>query len=216
MNRGDFTEETYYSFSYSPIRDESGAVAGLFCPTTEVTAKVINARRLGTLSELPSNALLQKTTEAACASVAATLAKTRDDIPFALLYLIEADTKQARLEQTCGLSGNIDALAPSLVDLTRQLEKCLWPIADAVSTGQMQVFSVENVDGLPFGVAQQRLAKAIVLPVTSHGAGGTVGVLVAGINPGRKLDAEYRTFYELVAGQIATAVQNARAAEDEP
>ena len=29
MNRGDFLEETYYSFSYSPIRDESGNVAGL-------------------------------------------------------------------------------------------------------------------------------------------------------------------------------------------
>ncbi len=29
MNRGDYVEETYYSFSYSPIRDESGAVAGL-------------------------------------------------------------------------------------------------------------------------------------------------------------------------------------------
>jgi DNA-binding NarL/FixJ family response regulator len=52
MSRGDFLEETYYSFSYSPIRDEAGKVAGLFCPSTEVTAKVINARRLGTLSEL--------------------------------------------------------------------------------------------------------------------------------------------------------------------
>ena len=51
MNRGDFFEETYYSFSYSPIRDESGNVGGLFCPSTEVTPKVINARRLGTLSD---------------------------------------------------------------------------------------------------------------------------------------------------------------------
>jgi GAF domain-containing protein len=40
-------------------------------------------------------------------------------------------------------------------------------------------------------------------------------VLVAGVNPARKLDAEYRTFYELIAGLIATAIQNARAAEEE-
>ena len=46
MNRGNFVEETYYSYSYSPIRDEAGTVAGLFCPSTEVTHKVINARRL--------------------------------------------------------------------------------------------------------------------------------------------------------------------------
>ena len=40
MNRGDFFEETYYSYSYSPIRDESGRVGGLFCVSTEVTPKV--------------------------------------------------------------------------------------------------------------------------------------------------------------------------------
>jgi hypothetical protein len=68
MNRGNFVEETYYSYSYSPIRDEAGTVAGLFCPSTEVTHKVINARRLRTLSELSANALVQKTTTAACAS----------------------------------------------------------------------------------------------------------------------------------------------------
>ena len=39
MSRGDVLEETYYSFSYSPIHDESGRVAGLFCPSTETTAK---------------------------------------------------------------------------------------------------------------------------------------------------------------------------------
>ena len=34
MRRGpDFIEETFYSFSYSPIRDEAGRVAGLFCPS---------------------------------------------------------------------------------------------------------------------------------------------------------------------------------------
>jgi CheY-like chemotaxis protein len=76
MNRGDFFEETYYSFSYSPIRDESGSVGGLFCVSTEVSPKVINARRLRMLSELATNALVQKTTEAACAWAAATLAKT--------------------------------------------------------------------------------------------------------------------------------------------
>jgi hypothetical protein len=38
MNRADFIEETHYSFSYSPIRDESGKVAGLFCPFSDRTS----------------------------------------------------------------------------------------------------------------------------------------------------------------------------------
>ena len=62
MNRGDFLEETFYSFSYSPIRDESGQVCGLFCPSTDVTPKVVNTRRIRTLSELATNALAEKTT----------------------------------------------------------------------------------------------------------------------------------------------------------
>ena len=216
MNRGDFLEETYYSFSYSPIRDESGKVAGLFCPSTEVTHKVINARRLRTLSELSARALVQKTTEAACASVAASLANNPDDIPFALLYLIDVENNCARLEQSCGLSEDSDALAPRTIDLAAESSQpCVWPVSEMLKTGLSRVVSVRSVEGLPLGVAQQRLSEAMVLPVTSRGEGGTVGVLVAGVNPARKLDAEYGTFYELVAGQIATAIQNVRAAEEE-
>ena len=216
MNRGDFIEETYYSFSYSPIRDESGAVAGLFCPSTEVTPKVINARRLNTLSELSANGLLQKTIEAACASVAATLSKNPDDIPFALLYLVDSERKHARLEQLCGLPAGLEKLAPSSVALDLQgTNQVLWPLVDTLRTARPQIISVKDVEGLPMGVAQQRLSEAMVLPVTARGEDGTIGVLIAGVSPARKLDAEYRTFYELVAGQIATAIQNARATEEE-
>jgi PAS domain S-box-containing protein len=216
MNRGDFIEETYYSFSYSPIRDESGSVAGLFCPSTDVAPKVINARRLRTLSELSANALLQKTTEAASESVAATLSKNPDDIPFALLYLVDAEKGQAELDQVCGLPAAIEGLAPDSVSLAGENEvHCLWPLAQTVKTGEPQVFYTQNIEGLPLGVAQQRISEAMVLPVSSGGDGGALGVLVAGVNPARKLDAEYRTFYELVAGQTATAIQNARAAEEE-
>jgi PAS domain S-box-containing protein len=92
---------------------------------------------------------------------------------------------------------------------------CLWPLAQVMKSGQSRVFPVKDIDGLPLGVAQQRLREAMVLPVTSRGEGGKVGLLVAGVSPARPLDAEYHTFYELVAGQIATAIQNARSAEEE-
>ncbi len=216
MNRGDFVEETYYSFSYSPIRDESGNVAGLFCPSTEVTPKVINARRLGTLSELSVSALVQKTTDAVCASLATTLAKNPDDIPFAVLYLLDDEGKQLRLHQTCGLAAGVEALTPESIGLNSEsAPESLWPLTGVVKTGRSQVVSIKEIDGLPLGVGQQRLSDAMVLPVTSRGESGTVGVLISGVSPARKLDAEYRTFYELIAGQIATAIQNVRAAEEE-
>jgi PAS domain S-box-containing protein len=45
MHRNGYPEDTWYSFSYSPVRDESGAVAGMFCACTETTGQVLAERR---------------------------------------------------------------------------------------------------------------------------------------------------------------------------
>ena len=37
MNRKGYDEQTWFTFSYSPVRDESGKVAGMFCACTETT-----------------------------------------------------------------------------------------------------------------------------------------------------------------------------------
>jgi len=41
MNRRGFDEETWFTFSYSPVRDEDGAIAGMFCAVAETTEKVV-------------------------------------------------------------------------------------------------------------------------------------------------------------------------------
>jgi hypothetical protein len=50
--RGDAPEEGYFTFTYSPIRDESGGVGGVFCAVLETTDKVIEGRRLRLLNAL--------------------------------------------------------------------------------------------------------------------------------------------------------------------
>lgn len=40
MNRRGREERTWFTFSYSPIRDEEGRVAGMFCACTETTGRV--------------------------------------------------------------------------------------------------------------------------------------------------------------------------------
>jgi len=52
MNRHGFEEQTWFTFSYSPVRDESGRVAGMFCACTETTAQVLAHRRRAFLFEL--------------------------------------------------------------------------------------------------------------------------------------------------------------------
>jgi len=46
LHRRGYPEETHFSFFYSPVRDEAGAVAGLFCACTETTRQVLAERRL--------------------------------------------------------------------------------------------------------------------------------------------------------------------------
>ena len=46
MNRKGFDEQTWFTFSYSPVRDESGQVAGMFCAVSETTQKVLAERAL--------------------------------------------------------------------------------------------------------------------------------------------------------------------------
>ena len=48
MNRKGFDEHTWFTFSYSPVRDESGKVAGIFCAVSETTPKVLAERALRT------------------------------------------------------------------------------------------------------------------------------------------------------------------------
>ncbi|MBN8821208.1 MULTISPECIES: ATP-binding protein [unclassified Spirosoma] len=216
MNRGGFLEETFYSFSYSPIRDETGQVTGLFCPNTEVTAQNLNTRRLATLSALASNVLTERTTRSACASAAQTIYQNPDDIPFALLYLTHADTKALYLEQAVRLPAYNGHFSTSIANLNGSTSYPLnLPLMDVVEQGKAIVSSWTNSEGLSPGPAGQPITQAMVLPLIAPGTQKTIGLLVAGVNPTRPLDANYRTFYELVANQVATAIQQSQAAEEE-
>ncbi|KKC27930.1 diguanylate cyclase [Sphingomonas sp. SRS2] len=45
MLRKGYPEETHFAFSYTPVRDEEGMVAGFLCPCIEITEQVLSERR---------------------------------------------------------------------------------------------------------------------------------------------------------------------------
>jgi signal transduction histidine kinase/CheY-like chemotaxis protein len=51
MNRRGFDEETWFTFSYSPVRDEDGRIAGMFCAVAETTQKIVAEKALRTSEE---------------------------------------------------------------------------------------------------------------------------------------------------------------------
>lgn len=52
MNRSGFDEETYFTFSYSPLVDDAGEVVGVLDIATETTSQVVDRRRLSTVDAL--------------------------------------------------------------------------------------------------------------------------------------------------------------------
>ncbi|MBC8092741.1 MAG: PAS domain-containing protein, partial [Pseudonocardia sp.] len=97
LERSGYLEETYHTFSYSPLRAEDGRVAGFLCVVSEDTERVLGERRLRVLSELGDiSAVTEPTVDEACAAAVAVLRRGRADVPFAAVYLVEPDGSSAR------------------------------------------------------------------------------------------------------------------------
>ena len=213
LNRHGYSEETYFDVSYDPVRDESGEVGGIFCIVSETTGRVLGDRRLQTLGLLASETAQAKTVEAACRSAIQALATNAHDIPFALLYRVAADGKQATLVETTRFEAETSA-TPTIVDLTQANDN--WGLGQIHQTGQAVIVDVATrFEALPSGAWDRSPAAAWVVPLTQSGHPQIVGFLVLGINPHRAFENEYRKFFDLVAGNVATAIVNARAFEEE-
>ena len=87
IERHGFGEETYFDVSYDPVRDESGAVGGVFCIVTETTERVVGQRRMALLRDLAARNAMARTSRDACVLAVESLAANPEDVPFALAYL---------------------------------------------------------------------------------------------------------------------------------
>jgi signal transduction histidine kinase len=63
MNRRGYDEQTWFTFSYSPVRDESGRVAGMFCACSETTQRVLAERRLRELNDTLEEQVRERTSQ---------------------------------------------------------------------------------------------------------------------------------------------------------
>src|SRR3954467_14476 len=52
LERSGYLEETYHTFSYSPLAGDDGRIEGMLCVVSEDTERVIGERRLATLRDL--------------------------------------------------------------------------------------------------------------------------------------------------------------------
>src|ERR1700733_11074817 len=84
MERNGYPEETYYTFSYTPIPGDNGDTAGMICANTDDTDRIISERQLNLLTQLGKNLTDANSNEEVIARTIETLSKNPHDFPFAL------------------------------------------------------------------------------------------------------------------------------------
>ena len=211
LDRHGYLEEAFMTFSFSPIRDESGAVGGIFHPITEATATVLNARRTQCLRDLAASFADARTIADIGQRIEANAAQLSLDVPFLLLYEICADG-MLHLRANAGCP-----IQPALAPATAPLDDALWPFART-----LQAQAPLQVDGLAprfaggtCGPYDDPPHTALVLPVALPGQDAPFGFAVAGVSVARALDTDYLNFYDMLRGAVNTAVGNVVAYEKE-
>jgi hypothetical protein len=178
MERNGYPEETYYTFSYSPIPDDDGTAGGIFCANTDDTQRVIGERQLALLRELAACTAEARTWRQACERGAQALATNSRDLPFALIYILEPDGCTAVLASTSGVGRD----HPAVLDVLALDGQCPWPLAQVAADHKARV--VESLETefqatFPSGAWEQAPDKAVVLPIMPSGETGRAGFLIA-------------------------------------
>ncbi|WP_284666056.1 ATP-binding protein [Myxococcus sp. SDU36] len=212
LTRYGFNEEAYFTFDFSPLRDDAGAIAGILQVVFEVTDVVLSERRLDTLRALAPR--VTGPSESATTDAIRALADNPKDIPFALIYHWDEDEQRLGLTASTGLDG-LARHEHAVMDLGRITEATKQAVAANVP---VLLESVPSILGArQFGPWPEPTEKALVLPLRRTHTDSLRGVLVLGISPRLRFDDTYRQFLEDVAREVVThlAVEQEKRAERE-
>ncbi|WP_121192173.1 SpoIIE family protein phosphatase [Motilibacter peucedani] len=213
LERSGYREETYHTFSYSPLTDDDGAIVGMLCVVSEDTERVIGARRLATVRDLGAHVTALRSEADVLEAASAQLSANPRELPFTMVYQLAEDSGSAVLAASTGLAAGHPA-APAVLGLDDT--HAPWPLA-RVLDGEVVTLDdlADRFADLPTGAWDRPPSHALLLPFRQQGSAGAHGFLVAGLNPYRPVDADARGFVELLADQLGSALATARAYQQE-
>lgn len=192
LHRHGYPEETYHTFSYSPLSGDDGQVEGIFCAVSEETERVISERRLESLETLASSIARAEQLDGFFRSVAAAAAKANRDILFSALYKLDEAGMPTPLYEDLG------GAAPE--------PRSAWRL-DALPQAP-PLFTVQAPPGLPPGAWHVPATQAAVIVLSQPGQSHVTAALVVGLNPLRPFDDDYASYLKLFAGQIVARWAN--------
>ncbi|MFD4636048.1 chemotaxis protein CheB [Lentzea sp. NPDC058436] len=210
VSRDGTPEELFATIAYSPVRD-GGRVAGVLATLVDTTDQVRNARRLTTLHGLAATSREagdSTTDQEVCQWLMRALTANPQDVPFALVYLVEERGVRAHLAASTGLTDD----SPALDQLVTSDRPSAWPLHNSMRTGEPQVVDdlLTRFPGLVSGTWPQPPRTAMILPVSPVRDGVPAALLVLGVSSHAPFDVAHRQFFDLIAERVAATLTAAR------
>ena len=203
LERNGYPEECYFTYSYAPVTDESGAVAGVFCAVTETTERVLGERRLATLADM-AGLLGAESRAEVLGTAGAMLAGNPGDHPAVLVVEAPPEGDRSALLRT------VEERLPSLgggtrarvADLVRQVSGTSRPVR-VPADREAQAAGVHAWHAYPVSDAS--------VPHRERPA----AVIVFGESRTRPWDAALEAYAALCATHVSAAVREVRELVDE-
>jgi signal transduction histidine kinase/CheY-like chemotaxis protein len=213
LERSGYREETYHTFSYSPLSSSDGRIEGILCVVMEDTVRVIGERQLASLSTLAEALAGAISKPDVFAAIERGLAHQKD-MPCTLTYLLDEEDTRLKLVSRTGIDAGHPA-ASLAIDPAETAAS--WPIQQILSTRRGSTVDnlLELFPDLPPGCWDRPPARARLVPIARQGQDKPVGIFIAALNPYRQFDSFYEGFLDLITGQIAASITNANAYEQE-
>jgi PAS domain S-box-containing protein len=213
LERSGFSEETYHTFSYSPVYDDQSRIAGMLCVVTEVTERVISERRLRALSDLAGRAQGINGVVETCSRACEVLATYPLDVPYAALYLVEEAGERRAARVVASTRDTGQTALPRVLELTEP-PRWLVKLFDTERPVELEDLGPRGL-GISAEPWPDLVRKALAVPLKGARQQGLAGFLVAGLSPRRPSGEAYESFVDLVAKQIDSAIGEAQAYEAE-
>ncbi|KAK8124014.1 hypothetical protein PG999_003932 [Apiospora kogelbergensis] len=236
IDRNGFLEETYWSWSWTPLYGGSDRILGFYNAAYETTQSVLSHRRMSTINKLGESVSRAKTVKQFWRFILEGLESNHHDVPFALLYSVgdseETDLVSVSSESTislksCHLEGTIGVpeghpAAPRQLDLKRSREGFIPAFREAMRTREPLLLNTrdgslpeELLDGIEFRGFGNICDQALILPVRPTNGDMVLGFLLVGVNPRRPYDDGYRSLTVMLHRQLATSLASFMLYEEE-
>jgi signal transduction histidine kinase/ActR/RegA family two-component response regulator len=194
LTRHGFSEEAFFTFTLTPLRDDQGRIAGVYQPVVEMTDSVLRERRAETLRVLTARP--ETVTQAVAAFTA-----NRADVPLAGIYL-HGDGKTLEQVAAIGLA-DTESFARTLPSLDRV-------VREVFASNVAVVTAIEPVVTEPW---PEPVVRAFVVPLRRSASDPPLGVVALGLSPRLSWDSDdrYRELCESIAREMGSTLASQRA-----